>query len=55
MKVISKKRFVGPIVWTGFMCSGRGPVAGFCEHSSIKSGTFLDQLSDYQHLKKDLV
>jgi len=37
--------------------TGYGPVAGFCEHGnepsgSIKSGKFLDQLSDCQLLKK---
>jgi hypothetical protein len=35
-------------------------VAGSCEHSyefsgSLKEGKFLDQLKDYQLLKKDLV
>jgi hypothetical protein len=38
--------------------SGQGPVAGCCKHdnessASIRGGKFLDQLSDYQLLKKD--
>jgi hypothetical protein len=39
---------------------GLGPVAGSCEHDnetsgSIKGGEFLDQLSDYQFLKRILL
>jgi hypothetical protein len=37
---------------------GSGPVPGCCEHGNessgyVKSGKFLDKLSDYQFLKKD--
>jgi hypothetical protein len=37
--------------------SGRGPVAGSCEHgnetaSAIKGGEFLDQLNNYYLLNK---
>jgi hypothetical protein len=42
----------GGKVWTEFICFGKGPVAGSCEHgnepsSSIKGGEFLDHPSDY--------
>jgi hypothetical protein len=37
-----------------------GPVVGSCEHGnepsgSMKGGEFLDQINDYQFLKKELV
>jgi hypothetical protein len=48
----------GVRVWTGFISFVIGTMAGSCEHyndalSSIRSGNFLHQLSDYQLLKKD--
>jgi hypothetical protein len=30
-----------------------GPMAGSCENGNAPSGSFIDQLSDYQLLKKD--
>jgi hypothetical protein len=56
------KIYIREIGWggCGMVSSGsiQGQVAGSCEHSnepsdSIKSGIFLEKLSDYKPLKKD--
>jgi hypothetical protein len=44
----------GEKMWIGFIWLRISPMAESCEHAS-EGGEFLDQLNDYQFLKKDSV